>query len=87
MKEVDRNTFIEQNTGLVGMVVKEFRNRIYGSSHVDMDDLFQIGSIGLIKAYDKFDPEHGTKFSTFAVTSIRWEIQMFLSDKLNLLMM
>ncbi|MGJ0847445.1 sigma-70 family RNA polymerase sigma factor [Tissierella praeacuta] len=83
MEGVDRDTFILENMGLVGMVAKEFQNRIYNSSCVEMDDLVQIGTIGLIKAYDRFDPEQGVKFAGFAITSIRWEIQMFLRDKLD----
>lgn len=83
MEGVDRDTFILENMGLVRMVVKEFKNRIYNSSCIDIDDLIQIGTIGLIKAADRFDPEQGVKFAGFAITSIRWEISMFLRDKLD----
>ena len=45
-----------------------------------MEDLFQIGTIGLIKAIDKFDLSQGVKFSTYAVPMITGEIKRFLRD-------
>ena len=47
---------------------------------VEMEDLFQIGSIGLLKAVDKFDTEFDVKFSTYAVPMIAGEIRRFLRD-------
>ena len=47
---------------------------------VDMEDLFQIGSIGLLKAVDNFDPGFDVKFSTYAVPMIMGEIKRFLRD-------
>lgn len=70
-----RDTLIEENIGLVWSIVKRFRNR-----GVDMEDLFQIGSIGLIKAVDKFDLKYEVQFSTYAVPMIAGEIKRFLRD-------
>ncbi|WP_230398297.1 SigF/SigG family RNA polymerase sporulation sigma factor [Novisyntrophococcus fermenticellae] len=70
-----RDTLVEQNLGLVYSVVKRFRNR-----GAEMEDLVQIGSIGLLKAIDKFDVGFDVKFSTYAVPMITGEIKRFLRD-------
>lgn len=70
-----RDKLIEDNMGLVWSVVKRFKNR-----GVELEDLFQIGSIGLIKAVDKFDCSYDVKFSTYAVPMIMGEIKRFLRD-------
>ncbi|MBQ7037237.1 MAG: sigma-70 family RNA polymerase sigma factor [Clostridia bacterium] len=57
-----REDFIEGNLRLVLSVIQRFQNR--GES---VDDLFQVGCIGLMKATDNFDLSHGVKFSTYAV--------------------
>lgn len=70
-----RDTLFEENIGLVWSVAKRFRNR-----GVEMDDLFQIGSIGLLKAVDHFNLDFDVKFSTYAVPMIAGEIKRFLRD-------
>lgn len=70
-----RDTLFEENIGLVWSIVKRFQNR-----GVEMEDLFQIGSIGLLKAVDKFDLSYDVKFSTYAVPMIAGEIKRFLRD-------
>ncbi|NLX64859.1 MAG: RNA polymerase sporulation sigma factor, SigF/SigG family [Clostridiaceae bacterium] len=70
-----RNTLIDNNTGLVWSVVKRFRNR-----NVEIEDLFQIGCIGLIKAVDKFDLSFNVQFSTYAVPMILGEIRRYFRD-------
>lgn len=70
-----REVLIEKNLGLVHHIVKRFANRGY-----DLEDLFQIGTIGLMKAIDKFDLSLGLKFSTYAVPMITGEIKRFLRD-------
>lgn len=70
-----RNVLVERNVRLVWSVVQRFINRGY-----DPDDLFQIGSIGLIKAIDKFDLSYDVRFSTYAVPMIIGEIQRFIRD-------
>lgn len=66
---------VEHNIGLINSVLRGFRNRGY-----EIDDLFQIGSIGLLKAIDKFDNSFEVKFSTYAVPMIMGEIKRFLRD-------
>lgn len=66
---------MEENIGLVHMVVKRFAGRGY-----DVEDLFQIGAVGLIKAVDRFDESLGYSFSTYAVPVIIGEIRRFLRD-------
>lgn len=70
-----REQLVEENVGLIWCVVKRF----YGRG-TDAEDLFQIGSIGLIKAIDKFDLTYDVKFSTYAVPMISGEIRRFLRD-------
>lgn len=70
-----REVLIENNLGLVRHIVKRFAGR-----GCDMEDLFQIGVIGLIKAIDKFNLEFDVKFSTYAVPMIMGEIKRFLRD-------
>lgn len=70
-----RNILFESNLGLVYMVLERFKNTSY-----DYDDLFQVGSIGLLKAIDKFDFSFNVRFSTYAVPMIIGEIKKFLRD-------
>ena len=70
-----RDVLVERNMGLVHSIVKRFQNR-----GVEQEDLFQIGSIGLLKAIDKFDLSYDVKFSTYAVPMIAGEIKRFLRD-------
>lgn len=70
-----REQLVEENMGLIWCVVKRFRGR-----GADPEDLFQIGSIGLLKAIDKFDLSFDVKFSTYAVPMISGEIKRFLRD-------
>lgn len=70
-----QSIMVEQNTGLVWSIVRRFHNRGY-----DLEDLFQIGCIGLIKAINKFDPSFNVKFSTYAVPMIIGEIKRFIRD-------
>ncbi|RLQ95036.1 RNA polymerase sporulation sigma factor SigF [Falsibacillus albus] len=70
-----RDTIIQKNMRLVWSVVQRFLNRGY-----EPDDLFQIGSIGLLKSVDKFDLSYDVKFSTYAVPMIIGEIQRFIRD-------
>ena len=73
--KVARDLLVEQNTGLVWSIVRRFLNR-----GVEAEDLFQIGSIGLMKAIDKFDTSYEVRFSTYAVPMITGEIKRFLRD-------
>ncbi len=70
-----REVLIEKNLGLVHHIVRRFAGRGY-----ELEDLFQVGTIGLMKAIDKFDLTLGLKFSTYAVPMITGEIKRFLRD-------
>lgn len=70
-----RDTVFEENVGLIYSVAKRFLGR-----GVEMEDLFQIGCIGLLKAVDKFDLTFEVKFSTYAVPMIAGEMKRFLRD-------
>lgn len=70
-----RDTLFEENVGLIYSVARRFLGR-----GVDMEDLFQIGSIGLLKAADKFDMGFEVRFSTYAVPMIAGEIKRYLRD-------
>lgn len=73
--KVARDRIVTENIGLVWSIVRRFANRGH-----ELEDLFQIGSIGLIKAIDKFDTSFDVKFSTYAVPMITGEIKRFLRD-------
>ncbi|NLC76594.1 MAG: RNA polymerase sporulation sigma factor SigF [Clostridia bacterium] len=73
--ESAREKLINCNLKLVFSLVQRFENRGY-----ELEDLFQIGTIGLIKAIDKFDFSYNVKFSTYAVPMIVGEIKRFLRD-------
>lgn len=70
-----RDRVVEGNIKLVLSVIKKFNNR-----GENLDDLFQVGALGLIKAIDNFDFSHGVKFSTYAVPMIIGEIRRYLRD-------
>lgn len=70
-----RNLLIEGNLKLVLSILKRFHHR-----SENMDDLFQIGCIGLVKAIDNFDLSHGVRFSTYAVPMILGEVRRYLRD-------
>lgn len=70
-----RKEYINGNLRLVLSVIKRFH-----SSNENVDDLFQIGCIGLIKAIDNFDSSLNVKFSTYAVPMIIGEIRRYLRD-------
>lgn len=67
---------VEKNSGLVRSIAMKFRDR-----GVEMEDLFQIGTIGVIKAARSFDIERGTSFSTYAVPLIFGEIRRHIRDE------
>ncbi len=70
-----REQLVTENVGLVWSMVRRFLGR-----GCEAEDLFQIGTIGLIKAIDKFDVSFDVKFSTYAVPMITGEIKRFLRD-------
>lgn len=78
MKEKDpfaREELVKGNLKLVLSILKRFNNRCD-----NMDDLFQVGCVGLLKAIDNFDIGHEVKFSTYAVPMILGEVRRYLRD-------
>lgn len=75
MKNDKKEQLVTENINLIYLVMKRFRNR-----GIEMDDLFQIGAVGLTKAAERFDESRGYTFSTYAVPMIIGEIQRFLRD-------
>src|SRR5699024_5506359 len=74
-KESAREELVNGNLRLVLSVIKRFNNR---GEYVD--DLFQVGCIGLMKSIDNFDLSHNVRFSTYAVPMIIGEIRRYLRD-------
>ncbi|MFI5639463.1 SigB/SigF/SigG family RNA polymerase sigma factor [Streptomyces goshikiensis] len=74
-----RNTLIEMSLSLVQFAAGRFRARVLGGG-LDMDDIIQVGTIGLIKAIDRFDPEREVEFSTLALPYIVGEIKRHFRD-------
>ena len=70
-----RDEIVNGNLKLVLSILKKFNNRTD-----NMDDLFQIGCIGLLKAIDNFDLSHNVRFSTYAVPMIIGEVKRYLRD-------
>lgn len=70
-----KEQLIQENTGLIYMVVNRFKNR-----GAEADDLFQIAAIGLLKAIKNFDIRMGLQFSTYAVPMMMGEIRRHLRD-------
>lgn len=70
-----KETLITENSGLVWAVARRFLGR-----GVELDDLYQLGCVGFLKAIDGFDSSYGTQFSTYAVPKIAGEIRRFIRD-------
>lgn len=70
-----RNTLVELNVSLVKYAARRFRGR-----SEPMEDIVQVGTVGLIKAINRFDPERGVEFTSFAIPTITGEIKRFFRD-------
>lgn len=70
-----RSRLVEKNVALVKSIVKKYLNR-----GLEYDDLFQLGSLGLVKAIKNYDEKFNVRFSTYAVPMIDGEIKRFLRD-------
>ena len=68
-------TLVTENSGLIWAVARRFMGR-----GVELDDLYQLGCLGFLKAVEGFDLAYGTQFSTYAVPKISGEIRRFLRD-------
>ena len=70
-----KEILITQNSPLIKSIIKKYLNK-----GIEFDDLFQLGSLGFLKAIDNFDETFGVKFSTYAVPMIAGEIKRFIRD-------
>lgn len=66
---------VTENAGLIWSIARRFTGR-----GTELDDLYQLGCLGFLKAVEGFDPSFGTQFSTYAVPKISGEIRRFLRD-------
>lgn len=66
---------VSENAGLIWAVARRFQGR-----GTELEDLYQLGCLGFLKAVERFDPAFGTQFSTYAVPKISGEIRRFLRD-------
>ena len=73
--EQAKELLITENSGLIWSIARRFIGR-----GAELDDLYQLGCMGFLKAADGFDPEYGTQLSTYAVPKITGEIRRFLRD-------
>ncbi len=70
-----KTELVTENLPLVKSILRRYLN-----SHIEYDDLFQIGSLGLVKAINNFDPSYNVRFSTYAVPMIMGEIKRYIRD-------
>ncbi|MDE7400431.1 MAG: sigma-70 family RNA polymerase sigma factor, partial [Clostridia bacterium] len=70
-----KERLLAENTNLIKSIVKRYLNK-----GVEYDDLFQLASMGLLKAINGFDESFGVRFSTYAVPMISGEIKRFMRD-------
>lgn len=73
--EAAKTILVNENSPLIKSVIKIYRNK-----GVEYDDLYQLGSLGFVKAINNFDESFGVKFSTYAVPMIAGEVKRFLRD-------
>ena len=78
-KKRDCAQTVTENLGLVHLCARRFSGR-----GLEYDDLYQAGCLGLVKAAQRFEPERGLRFSTYAVTVILGEIRRLLTERLSL---
>ena len=70
-----KEMLVTENAGLIWSIARRFTGR-----GTDLEDLYQLGCLGFLKAVEGFDPAYGTQFSTYAVPKISGEIRRFLRD-------
>ncbi len=77
-----RDEIIEKYVYIAEIIAKKFtkNNRAYNNG-IDYDDIYQIACLGLIYAADRFDPDKGVKFATFATPTIIGEVRRYFRDK------
>lgn len=74
----DINTVVDQNRRLIYSIISKFRH------YYDMEDLYQVGMMGLLKAYQNYDESYDNKFSTYAHTYIWGEVLKYIREDKNI---
>ena len=72
---IAKEKLINENSPLIKSVIKKYINK-----GIEFDDLYQLGSLGFLKAINNFDEDFGVKFSTYAVPMIAGEVKRFIRD-------
>lgn len=70
-----RNQIVEENLNMVSYCARQYKGR-----GIDYEDLYQVGSMALISAVERFDPDRGFRFSSFAMPTIQGEIKKYFRD-------
>lgn len=78
---MNNTVMFENNKGLVWKVIKNMH--IYATKDMELEDYYQIGCMGLLKAIDTYDESKGTAFSTYAYVSIRNELKSYFKNNNN----
>ena len=71
-----RNEIVEEHLYMVDILIRKYLNK-----GVEYDDLYQVGALALVQAVERFDPERGFEFSSFATPTILGEIKKYFRDK------
>ena len=72
----ERNKLVEEHLYMVDILIRKYLNK-----GVDYDDLYQVGALALVQAVERFDPDKGYEFSSFATPTILGEIKKYFRDK------
>lgn len=72
----ERNSLVEEHLYMVDILIRKYLNK-----GVDYDDLYQVGALALVQAVERFDPDKGYEFSSFATPTILGEIKKYFRDK------
>ena len=70
-----RNEIVEEHLYMVDILIRKYLNK-----GVEYDDLYQVGALALVQAVERFDPERGFEFSSFATPTILGEIKKYFRD-------
>ena len=71
-----RNALVEEHLYMVDILIRKYLGK-----GVDYDDLYQVGALALVQAVERFDPDKGYEFSSFATPTILGEIKKYFRDK------
>ena len=76
---MNKDVMFNENSGLIWKAIKDMH--LYATKDMELDDYYQIGSMGLLRAIDTYDTDKGTQFSTYAVKCIKNEIGQYFQSQ------